>query len=450
MPIEIDLRYIRDVISDQEMSSAAEELKGAISTLSNGSGAGNQFLGWLTLPSSPNRAEFSRIKEAAARIRSDSDVLIVIGIGGSYLGARAVIEMLGSQFFNETGSLKVYFAGNNLSSDYHNRIMKACEGKRVSLNVISKSGTTTEPGLAFRVLRGMLAKQYSPEECKKRITVTTDKARGALKAFADREGYETFVIPDDVGGRYSVLTAVGLLPIAAAGFDISRLLDGASGAKLRLDNDSLDNPCNKYALARNLLYRRGKIVETLVSYEPALSMFMEWWKQLFGESEGKNKKGIMPSSLLFSTDLHSMGQYMQEGLRIMFETVLTFRRPVSDIVVAPEAEDFDSLNYLSGKTMSAINSQAAKATTLAHAGGGVPCITLTADAFDEASAGELIYFFERACGVSAYLLGVNPFNQPGVEGYKNNMYALLGKPGYEELRKQLEDQVNDPPLNPRV
>ena len=443
MAIELDLKYTREYIQENEIMSAAGELKSAVSTLSEATGAGNDFLGWLTLASHPDLEELQRVKAAAQRIRNSADVLIVIGIGGSYLGARAVIEMLGSQFFNDTGSLKVYYAGNNISGDYLNHILRNCEGKRVCVNVISKSGTTTEPALAFRVFRRMLLDRYGADEARKRIYVTTDARRGALKTLAEREGYETFVIPDDVGGRYSVLSAVGLLPIAAAGFDIMALLEGANAAKQILDNDSLDNPCNRYALTRNLLYRKGLFVEALAVYEPAMSMFMEWWKQLFGESEGKQNKGILPVSLLFSTDLHSMGQYMQEGLRIVFETVLRFRQPLSDIIIQPEEQDFDGLNYLADDTMSSINKTACDATLMAHYSGSVPCITITTDTLDEKSAGELIYFFERACAISAYIMDINPFDQPGVEAYKKNMFALLGKPGYEELREQLTRQLQN-------
>ena len=443
MSLEINASHLGEFVSGSDISDATPALEEAARALIQGTGAGNDFLGWRDLPVNYNKHEFARIKQAAARIRESADVLIVIGIGGSYLGARAVIEHIGGAYFNDFSSLKVYFAGNNISGDYLNTILKQCEGRRVCLNVVSKSGTTTEPALAFRVFKNMMEARYGKDEAKRRIFVTTDKARGALKNLADNEGYETFVIPDDIGGRYSVLTAVGLLPIAAAGFDIDKLMSGAADARERFNNTSLENnPCNQYALYRNILYKKGRQVEMLVTYEPWFALFLEWWKQLYGESEGKNKKGVLPVSLVCSTDLHSMGQYMQDGLRIMFETVMKFNKPISDATIGAESGDFDGLNYLSGATMSYINDIAAQATILAHTEGGVPCIVIESDGFDEYSTGELIYFFERACGVSAYMLGVNPFNQPGVESYKKNMFALLGKPGFEDLKEQLLNKKN--------
>lgn len=443
MSIKVNISYLGDFVSENEFQSAQTNLKQAVAMISEGSGAGSDFLGWRDLPVNYDRDEFARIKNAAQRIRENADVLVVIGIGGSYIGARAVIELLGSQYFNDFSPLKVYFAGNNISGDYLSRILKNCEGKRVCVNVASKSGTTTEPALAFRVFKRYMEERYGKEDARARIFVTTDKFRGALKALADNEGYETFVIPDDVGGRFSVLTAVGLLPIAAAGFDIDKLMLGAAEARERYSNNSLDSDCNMYAVSRNLLYKKGRVVETLACFEPWFTSFLEWWKQLFGESEGKDQKGILPASLVFSTDLHSMGQYMQDGLRIMFETVVSFKEPLSDPVISKEEEDFDGLNYLAGNKMSHINNMAAEGTILAHTEGGVPCIIIESGGFSEHDVGELIYFFERACGVSAYMLGVNPFNQPGVESYKRNMFALLGKPGFEQARQELTARLKN-------
>ncbi len=441
MAIQLNAAYLDGFVSEADFEAAVPAMREACAKLLNGTGEGSDYIGWRNLPVDYDKAEFARIKAAAEKIRRDSDVLVVIGIGGSYLGARAVIEMLGSQFFNENSPLKVYFAGNNISGDYLNHILKLCEGKRLSVNVVSKSGTTTEPALAFRVFKSLLEKQYGKKEAAGRIYATTDRARGTLKNLADAEGYETFVIPDDVGGRYSVLTAVGLLPIAAAGFDIDKLMQGAQQAREKFCNDAPDNPVNRYAMARSILYNKGKRVETLSCFEPAFTLFAEWWKQLFGESEGKDKKGLMPTSVIFSTDLHSMGQYIQDGSRVLFETVVEFGTPASDYTVAAEPEDFDGLNYLGGRTMSFINKNAQSGTILAHVEGGVPCMVVRADAIDEINIGELIYFFERACGVSGYLLGVNPFNQPGVESYKRNMFALLGKPGYESEREELLKKI---------
>ncbi len=441
MPIKLITKYLNTFTDERELSSASDEVKKACEFLRKKNGAGSDFLGWSTLPFDYDKDEFARIKAAAKRIRETSDVLVVIGIGGSYLGARAVTELLSGGFLNETSPLKVYFAGNNISGDYLNRIVRLCEGKRVSVNIISKSGTTTEPALAFRVFKDLLEARYGKKEAATRIYATTDKARGTLKGLSDKEGYETFVVPDDVGGRYSVLTAVGLLPIAAAGFDIDKLMAGARGAAERYDSDGLDNDCNVYAAYRNILYRKGKGAELMACYEPSFALFNEWYKQLFGESEGKDKKGILPTSVIFSTDLHSMGQYVQDGARILFETVVKFKKTLSDYTVVKENEDFDGLNYLAGKSMREINDTACDATILAHNEGGVPCMVIEVDAIDETNVGELIFFFERACAISGYILGVNPFNQPGVESYKKNMFALLGKPGYEAERQNLLNKL---------
>ncbi|MEA5050089.1 MAG: glucose-6-phosphate isomerase [Oscillospiraceae bacterium] len=437
MPIKFITEYAKAFAADRELSATSGEVREACGLVRSGAGAGSDFLGWRDLPFNYDKAEFARIKAAAKRIRETSDVLVVIGIGGSYLGARAVTELLSGGFLNETSPLKVYFAGNSISGDYLNHILRLCEGRRVSVNVISKSGTTTEPAIAFRVFKDMLEQRWGKAEAAKRIYATTDRAKGTLKQLADREGYETFVVPDDVGGRYSVLTAVGLLPIAAAGFDIDALMAGAAAAAKKYDSDGLDNDCNVYAAYRNLFYRRGKTCELMACYEPSFAMFNEWYKQLFGESEGKDRKGLMPTSVIFSTDLHSMGQFVQDGTRVMFETIVRFKKPLSDRTVERAAEDFDGLNYLAGRAMSDVNAAACDATILAHNEGGVPCLVIEADAIDAFNVGELIYFFERACAVSGYLLGINPFNQPGVESYKKNMFALLGKPGYESEREDL-------------
>ena len=442
MSVKVDVSRLNGFIGEDAIASLVSEVKNASEDLKNGTGRGNDFTGWLNLPFDYDKAEFDRIKAAAKKIRSDSDILVVIGIGGSYLGARAVIELLGSQYFNEFSPLKIYFAGNNISGDRLSKTLALCKGHRFSVNVVSKSGTTTEPAIAFRAFKELLEEQYGHDEAARRIYATTDRARGTLKNLADREGYECFVIPDDVGGRYSVLTAVGLLPIAAAGFDIDKLMQGAQDAAREYDTTNIDgNACNTYAAARTALYRSGKSVETLSSFEPDFAMFAEWYKQLFGESEGKEKKGLMPTSIICSTDLHSMGQFMQDGSRIMFETFVRFEKPAGDYEVKAEREDFDGLNYLAGRKMSYINDCAMRGTMLAHLEGGVPCMDISAGELNEKSVGELIYFFERACAVSGYMLGVNPFDQPGVESYKKNMFALLGKPGYEALADELEKKL---------
>ena len=397
-----------------------------------------EFLGWVNLPENYDKAEVIRIKKAAERIKNNSDILIVIGIGGSYLGARAVIECLTSSFSNMLSKEKrgvplVLYAGNNISPNYLNELIEAIEGKDFSINVISKSGTTTEPAIAFRTFREILENKYGIEEARKRIFVTTDKEKGALKKLSDEEGYENFVIPDNVGGRYSVLTPVGLLPIAVAGIDIEKLMKGASIAREKyLDSDVKYNDCYRYAVARNILYSNGKNIEILVNYEPKMHYITEWWKQLFGESEGKENKGIFPAGVDFTTDLHSMGQYIQQGERKLFETVISVNESKTDMEIRAEEDNIDGLNYLAGKSMDYVNKKAMEGTILAHVTGGCPNIKIKIDKLDEETIGHLIYFFEKACAMSGYILGINPFNQPGVEEYKKNMFKLLGKPGYEE------------------
>ena len=406
------------------------------------------FRGWINLPENYDKVEFERIKKAAAKIQSDSDVLIVIGIGGSYLGARAVIESLTNCFNNMLPAKKrklpmVVYAGNNLSPNYLNDLLNLIGERDISINVISKSGTTTEPAIAFRVLREAIETKYGVEEAKKRIYVTTDKKRGALKGLADEENYETFVIPDNVGGRFSVLTAVGLLPIATAGINIDKLMQGARDAREKYMDPSIKfNDCYKYAVVRNLLYNSGKKVEVLANYEPQLHYFTEWWKQLYGESEGKEGKGIFPAGVDLTTDLHSMGQYIQDGERILMETVLAVEESNSDIVVKEDAENVDGLNYLAGKGLDYINKKAMEGTIEAHVTGNVPNLKISIDKLDEENLGHLIYFFEKACAISGYMLGVNPFDQPGVESYKKNMFALLGKPGYEQMKAELEARLS--------
>lgn len=442
MPVTLKTNYLGNFMGPDELNGIWPQVEAAHQTLHEKTGLGNDFLGWLDLPTAYDREEFDRILRAAKKIQGDTDVLIVIGIGGSYLGARAAIEFLRSPFYNNLNQStpEIYFAGNNINPAYLNEILALCEGKRVSVNVISKSGTTTEPALAFRVLRGLLEKQYG-KEAAGRIYCTTDKARGTLKQLADREGYETFVIPDDVGGRYSVLTAVGLLPIAVAGCDIRALMDGAKAAQDALASCDQGNDCYRYAAIRNILARKGKSVELLVSYDPAFTMMAEWFKQLFGESEGKDHKGIFPASATFSTDLHSLGQFIQDGSRTMFETVVHFEKPKTDFFLEDDPENLDGLNFLSGQEMSVVNDKAFMGTLLAHTEGGVPNVLLEVPKADEFELGYLIYFFEKACAISGYLLGVNPFDQPGVESYKKNMFALLGKPGYEDYRKALEERL---------
>ena len=422
------------------MSRLTEQAK---DVLVSKNGAGNDFLGWIDLPVDYDKEEFSRIEKAAEKIKKDSDVLIVIGIGGSYLGARAAIEFLRHGFYNslpkeKRGTPEIYYVGNSISSTYLQGVIDVIGDRDFSVNVISKSGTTTEPAIAFRIFKKMLEDKYGQEEAAKRIYATTDKARGALKDLATKEGYESFVVPDDVGGRFSVLTAVGLLPIAVSGADITALMDGAaSGRELALNEKFEDNEAMKYAAIRNILLRKGKSVEVLANYEPALHYIGEWWKQLYGESEGKDQKGIFPAAVDFTTDLHSMGQFIQDGARIMFETVMNVEEARETITIEKEAEDLDGLNYLAGKTMDFVNKSAMNGTILAHTDGNVPNLMIKIPKMDEFHLGQLFYFFEFACGVSGYILGVNPFNQPGVESYKKNMFALLGKPGYEEEREAL-------------
>lgn len=444
---KITLDYSKTGLQSHELTHLEQQVKLAHDMLHEKTGAGNDFLGWIDLPITYDKQEFKRIQEAAEKIKKDSDILIVIGIGGSYLGARACIEALTHTFYNSLSKEQrnlpqVFFVGNNISGTYLKHLLDVCEGKEVSVNVISKSGTTTEPAIAFRVFKKYMEGKYGKEEAQKRIFATTDAQRGALRTLAQEEGYETFVIPDDVGGRFSVLTAVGLLPIAVAGVDIEEMMKGAAEGRIEYNNTNVkENPCYQYAVVRNALLRKGKSVEILVNYEPCLQYFGEWWKQLYAESEGKDNKGIFPSSLNFSTDLHSLGQYVQDGQRMLFETVLNVNSPKLDVVLEEEPVDLDGLNYLAGQTMDFVNKKAFEGTLLAHVDGGVPNIVLNISELDAFTMGKLIYFFEKACGISGYLLGVNPFDQPGVEEYKKNMFALLGKKGYEELRETLLKRI---------
>ena len=435
-------------ISAHEMESMKKITEAAKAELLGREGAGNDFLGWIDLPVDYDKEEFERIKKAAAKIQSDSEVLVVIGIGGSYLGARAAIEFLGHSFYNVVSkeirkAPEIYFAGNSISSTYLKHLIEVIGDRDFSVNIISKSGTTTEPAIAFRIFKEMLEKKYGKAEAAKRIYATTDKARGALKGLADEEGYEEFVVPDDVGGRFSVLTAVGLLPIAVSGADIDKLMEGAAeGRKFALENPFEENDAMLYAATRNILLRKGKAVEIMANYEPSLHYVSEWWKQLFGESEGKDKKGIFPASVDLTTDLHSMGQFIQDGSRIMFETVMEVEEPTEQITIGEEPVDLDGLNYLAGKSVQFVNSKAYQGTLLAHVDGGTPNIVFEIDRADAWHFGYLVYFFEKACGISGYLLGVNPFDQPGVEAYKKNMFALLGKPGYEEAGEALRAKLS--------
>ncbi len=438
-------KYADKFLLQEKIAENAARGVEALRTLHNKSGAGNDFLGWVSLPTEYDKEEFSRIEKAADYIKKNCDVLVVIGIGGSYLGARAVIEALRSSNYNALAkdTPQIYFIGNSISPSMLNELLEICEGKDICVNVISKSGTTTEPAIAFRVFRDMIYKKYSAQEAAKRIFCTTDKAKGTLKELADKEGYETFVVPDDVGGRYSVLTAVGLLPIACAGIDIKALMDGARFAQESLNSENIEeNDCLKYAVIRNCFYDMGKKLECFICYEPCMTMFNEWLKQLFAESEGKDGKGLYPVSCIFSTDLHSVGQFIQEsGSQLMFETCLKFGKPLSDFTIDEEKNNIDGLNFLAGKTMSYINEKARQGTLLAHTEGGVANLVLESPAVTEENIGYLIYFFEKACAVSGYILGVNPFNQPGVESYKKNMFALLGKPGYESEKEKLEKEL---------
>ncbi|MCM3728186.1 glucose-6-phosphate isomerase [Neobacillus cucumis] len=444
MTISFDYSNTLTFMQQEELENLHEFVKVAHNKLHEKNGTGSDLLGWVDLPNNYDKGEFSRIKQAAERIRDNSDALIVIGIGGSYLGARAAIEALSHTFHNQmNNTTQVYFAGQNISSTYVTHLLELLEGKDISINVISKSGTTTEPAIAFRIFRDYLEKKYGKEEARKRIYATTDKEKGALKKLADEEGYETFVIPDDVGGRYSILTAVGLLPIAVAGLDIDQMMDGAAAAARKYNNSDLfTNESYQYAAVRNALYSKGKFIELFVNYEPSLHYVSEWWKQLFGESEGKDQKGLFPASVDFTTDLHSMGQYVQEGQRNLIETVLQVSKPKVNITIQEDPADTDGLNFLTGKTMDEVNKKAFQGTVLAHVDGGVPNMVVEIDELNEFSFGELVYFFEKACAVSGLLLGVNPFNQPGVEAYKQNMFALLGKSGFEERKADLMQRLS--------
>ncbi|MFV9567943.1 glucose-6-phosphate isomerase [Thermoanaerobacter mathranii] len=445
--IGFDYSKALQFVSQKEIEYMERHAKLSIDMVLSKNAQGNDFLGWVSLPKDYDKAEFERIKKTAQKIQSDSDVLVVIGIGGSYLGARAAIEMLSHSFYNllpksKRNSPEIYFAGNSISSTYLSDLLELIIDKDVSINVISKSGTTTEPAIAFRVFRDFLEKKYGKEGAKSRIYVTTDRAKGALKKLADEEGYETFVIPDDVGGRYSVLTAVGLLPIAVAGISIDDMMQGAYDASTVYTKDNLnENISMQYAILRNILYRKGKAIEILVNYEPKLHYFSEWWKQLFGESEGKDNKGIYPASVDFTTDLHSMGQFIQEGSRNIFETVLNVEKPTKDIVINEDKDNIDGLNFLAGKTIDFVNKKAFEGTLLAHTDGNVPNLVVNIPEVSPYYFGNLVYFFEMACAISGYINGVNPFDQPGVEAYKKNMFALLGKPGYEKEKELLEKRL---------
>ena len=445
MAMNLKMTGVTGFVNPGELDKMAVMMNAANEVLLSRTGAGSDFLGWLDLPVNYDKEEFARIQAAAKKIQGDSDVLVVIGIGGSYLGARAAIEFCKGQMYNgirEAGIPEVYFVGNNISSSYLNDVVKIIGARDFSVNIISKSGTTTEPAIAFRIFKKLLEEKYGKEGAKGRIYATTDKARGALKALSDAEGYQTFVVPDDVGGRFSVLTAVGLLPIAAAGVDIEAMMKGAQDAReVCKGGDMSTNPSFQYAALRNILYRKGKGTEILVNYEPQLTMMGEWFKQLYAESEGKDHKGIFPTAANFSTDLHSIGQFIQDGTRNLFETVLWVNTPRSEAYIEEAAEDIDGLNYLAGKSVQFVNSKAYQGTLMAHMDGGTPNILIEIDQADAYHFGYLVYFFEKACGLSGYLLGVNPFDQPGVEAYKKNMFALLGKPGFEERRKELEARL---------
>ena len=443
MMLKFDTSNAVPFLPENWLTSRLDALDSARVKLENGSGLGGDYTGWVHLPRDYDKEEFARIQAAAERIRKDSQALVVIGIGGSYLGARAVVELVNSPNFNLThkDGPAVYFAGNGLSTDAMLEVIDLIKDKDWSINVISKSGTTTEPAVAFRIFKNLLEEKYGKEEARKRIYATTDAHKGALKGLADAEGYEEFVVPDAVGGRYSVLTAVGLLPIACAGLDIDKLMEGAAAAREAFSTCTPDNDCYKYAAARNILYRKGKKVELMACYEPDFAMMNEWYKQLYGESEGKDQKGLMPTSVIFSTDLHSMGQFVQDGARIMFETVVDIKKPHTELFIEKDPANLDGLNFLADQNMSVVNRKAMEGTILAHTDGGVPNIVLEVDSLGEFDLGYLIYFFERACAISGYILGVNPFDQPGVESYKKNMFALLGKPGYEAQKAELEAKL---------
>ena len=446
MSLKITDNFTKQFIRPEEIENLANQANAALNLVKTGTGAGADFLGWYDLPENYDKEEFARIKVAAKKIQSNCDILIVIGIGGSYLGARAAIEFVKSPIYNnlKKDTPDIYFAGNNISTTALNELLSICEGRDISVNVISKSGTTTEPAIAFRVFKALLIEKYGVEGARDHIFVTTDKCRGTLKQFSDAAGYETFVVPDNVGGRYSVLTAVGLLPIAVAGIDIDAMMRGAADAKKRFESDNIEeNEVLKYAILRNALARKGKSTEILVGYEPYMLMLNEWWKQLYGESEGKDQKGIFPASVIFSTDLHSLGQYIQDGQRNLFETVINVKNPGCKFIIPNDESNVDGLNFISGKELDYVNKTAMLATLMAHNDGGVANILIELDDRTEYSFGYLVFFFELACAVSGYMLGVNPFDQPGVEAYKKNMFALLGKPGYEDMKKSLEARITN-------
>lgn len=445
--INLDLSKAKPYLNSHEIEQLQPMISAAHDLLHNRTGAGNEFLGWIDLPINYDKEEFTRIQKCAEKIKGNSDVLLVVGIGGSYLGARAAIEMLTSTFHNlipkgKRNNPQILYAGNNISSTYMADLVELLDGVDFSVNVISKSGTTTEPAIAFRIFKDLLEKKYGKEGAKERIFATTDKEKGALRTLAETEGYETFIIPDDIGGRFSVLTAVGLLPIAVAGINIEEIMKGAADARQEYSNTDLDkNSSYRYAAARNILYNKGKTIEVLANFEPSLQYMGEWWKQLFGESEGKDKKGIFPAAINFSTDLHSMGQYIQDGLRNIIETHLNVERPRRSFIIEGNEDDLDGLNFLAGKDMHYVNTQAFKGTVIAHTDGGVPNIIINIPELTPYYFGYIVYFFEKACAISGYLLGVNPFNQPGVEAYKKNMFALLGKQGYEAVRAEIEEKL---------
>ena len=444
---KLNFDYSNSMVRDHEIAYMGEYVKAAHNMLQAKNGAGSDFLGWVNYPRNYDRYEFDRILNAAQRIRDNSEVLLVIGIGGSYLGARAAVELLGHSFHNllpknRRNAPEIYFVGNNISGTYFKQLMEVIEGKSVSACVISKSGTTTEPAIAFRFIKTYLEEKYGKAEAAKRLYAITDASRGALKQLATAEGYESFVIADDIGGRYSVLTPVGLLPIAAAGIDVRSMLEGAKEAREEYNEpDVQKNQCYQYAAVRSILGRKGKAIEVMINYEPSLHFFAEWWKQLFGESEGKDGKGIFPASMDFSTDLHSLGQFLQDGTRNMFETIINIEKPKLQVEIINDEENLDGLNFVSGKTMDFVNKKAYQGTMLAHMDGGVPINVLNIPEINEYYFGKMVYFFEKACGISGYILGVNPFDQPGVEEYKKNMFALLGKPGYEKLGEELNKRL---------
>lgn len=442
MSVKLNTKYVEKYIKQHELDAMMPLVSSAHNQLMKKTGLGNDFLGWVNLPTDYDKAEFEEIKAAALKIKEKCSILIVIGIGGSYLGARAAIELLRSPFYNnlKKDTPDIYFVGNNISPTYLNEVLSICENRDICVNVISKSGTTTEPALAFRVFKELLEKKYGKDEAKTRIFATTDKAKGTLKELSDAEGYETFVIPDDVGGRFSVLTAVGLLPIAVAGCDLDAIMAGAKKAQDDYSSDNF-NDCYKYAAIRNILRSKNKSVEMLVTYDPSFTLMTEWFKQLFGESEGKDDKGIFPTAATFSTDLHSLGQFIQDGSKIIFETVVDFKKPKKDFFLENDSENLDGLNFLTNQNMSVVNRKALEGTILAHTEGGIPNLVIEVETPDEYNFGYLVYFFEKACAISGYILGVNPFDQPGVESYKKNMFALLGKPGYESEKAALEAKL---------